>query len=41
VIESMLKLKGQPLSCVVTKTGHVMARDWKSGDWTEGSVQRR
>jgi hypothetical protein len=39
VIESSLSLKGQPLLCVVTKTGHVIARDWKTGDWSEGTLQ--
>jgi hypothetical protein len=38
-IELAMKLKGQPLSCVVTTTGALIARDWKSGDWLAGNIQ--
>lgn len=37
-IERIVALGRQPLSCVVTKTGRVIARDWKTGDWLEGHV---
>jgi hypothetical protein len=39
-IECVVALGRQPLSFVVTDSGRVIARDWKSGDWIEGSMPR-
>lgn len=39
LIESTLTLRQQPLYCVVTTNGHVIARDWKTGNWIEGTLQ--
>ena len=39
VIESTLTLDQQPMSCVVTTSGHVITRNWKTGNWIEGTFQ--
>jgi hypothetical protein len=38
---STLTLGAQPLSCVVTVAGQVIARDWKTGKWLEGQLDDR
>jgi hypothetical protein len=37
-IKCKAPLGRQPLSCVVTANGRVIARDWKSGAWIEGNI---
>ncbi|MCC6678821.1 MAG: hypothetical protein IT436_16955 [Phycisphaerales bacterium] len=37
-IERNVALGQQPLTCVATSNGRVIARDWKSGDWLEGQI---
>src|SRR5262249_39703210 len=38
-IENVIALGRQPLCCVVTQGGRLIARDWKSGDWLEGTLR--
>lgn len=37
-IEQTVEMGKQPLICVVTSAGRVIARDWKTGDWLEGTI---
>lgn len=37
-IEGFVRVRGKPLSCVVTSTGRVIARAWRTGEWLEGET---
>ncbi|HMZ52247.1 MAG TPA: hypothetical protein PK988_08265, partial [Candidatus Sumerlaeota bacterium] len=39
-IESGVKLGREPLECVVTREGRIVARDWKTGHWLEGNISK-
>jgi hypothetical protein len=39
-IESLVPLGKQPLRCAVTRDGVVIARDWQSGEWLQGTIGR-